>query len=224
MSTTAARRVWYVAYASNLALDRFRCYLGGGPVPGGDRTYPGCRSDEEPRDIARLHLPGGLVFAGRSGVWGGGIAFLDRSAAGEVAARGYLVTQAQAADVLAQEMRQPPGGLWARDVEKQLAEVTGDLRTSGAALYDVLVHLGELDGVPMVTVTHADVASMTPVAPTAPYLRWILTGLRESHGWDLDRIGRYLAAVPGAGPAWTPSRIVRLGQDGAPDGRPARRG
>ena len=31
-------RLWYVAYGSNLLLDRFRCYLAGGRAVGGNRT------------------------------------------------------------------------------------------------------------------------------------------------------------------------------------------
>ena len=210
MSGAASGRIWYVAYASNLALDRFRCYLAGGPVPGGDRDYVGCRDPHDPRRTARLNLPGRLVFSGRSTVWGGGIAVLDPGAPGEVAGRGYLITCAQAADVVAQETRQPPGGRWARDIEHRLAEEPRHLRTSSVAFYDTVHFLGQHDGVPMYTITHGDVASLTPATPTAPYLRWIVAGLREAHGWGLDRIARYLAAVPGIGATWTPAAIAAL--------------
>src|SRR3954467_542512 len=108
------QRVWYVAYGSNLALDRFRCYLAGGRPVGGMRVYAGCRDTREPERIVSLQIPGGLGFAGESGVWGGGMAFYDPSAPGLVAGRGYLVTAEQLGDIAAQEMRREPGGEFAR--------------------------------------------------------------------------------------------------------------
>jgi hypothetical protein len=42
-------------------------------------------------------------------VWGGGIAFYDPAADGELAARAYLLTFGQLSDVVAQEARQPVG-------------------------------------------------------------------------------------------------------------------
>lgn len=215
MTARASGRIWYVAYGSNLALQRFRVYLTGGPVPGGARDYPGCRDPQPPTEVAALHVPGGLVFAGRSRVWGGGIAFLDPCAGRTVAARAYLLTCGQAADVVAQEIRQPPGGTWARHTEEQLASVTEHLPTSITALYDTLHLLGDRDGVPMFTLTHGDVGSMPTATPTAPYVRWITVGLREAHGWDAGRIARYLSAVPGAGAGWTPGAIAALARDAA---------
>jgi hypothetical protein len=210
MSGSASPRLWYVAYASNLALERFRCYLRGGRVAGGTRVYPGCRDPQDPAGSAALHVPGGLVFAGRSRVWGGGIAFHDPGAAGTVACRGHLVTCAQLADVVAQEMRQPPGGDLAQHLEGLLPHVDGHVQTWGAGLYDTVYPVGDRDGVPMVTVTHREVASMTPAVPTAAYLRWIVAGLRETHGWDEVRIGRYLTRAPGVGAGWTPEAIAAL--------------
>ena len=71
----------------------------------------------------------------------------------------------------------------------------------------------------MFTVTHGDVADLDPAAPSAPYLRWIAAGLRESHGWDAERIADYIAEAPGAKGAWTRSEIAVLAQQGAPVGR-----
>jgi hypothetical protein len=203
MSRQEVRRVWYVAYGSNLALERFRCYLRGGPVPGGARVYPGCRDPQQPADVAALSFPGRLVFSGRSRVWGGGIAFHDSAADGEVAGRGYLVTPAQLADVVAQETRQPPGGTVAFRIEARLGDGTAPAQAQGwggNGLYDTLTVLGHHDGTPLVTITHGAVATMSPVAPSAAYLHWIRIGLRQAHGWDDDWIDRYLARMPGVEP------------------------
>ena len=73
-----------------------------------------------------------------------------------------------------------------------------------------MVRLGELDGAPMFTITHHDVASLAPATPTAAYLRWIAVGLREAHGYDDARIARYLVAAPGVRDAWTETEIAAL--------------
>ena len=53
-----------------------------------------------------MDLPGAFYFAGASRQWGGGgVAFYDHDAeGGPTAARAYLITAAQFADVAAQEM------------------------------------------------------------------------------------------------------------------------
>ena len=202
-------RVWYVAYGSNLGLDRFRCYLSGGRPDGGLRAYDGCRDPRDPDRIAAVEVPGGLVFAGESTVWGGGMAFYDARAAGRAACRAYLVTVEQFADVVAQEMRRPPGGDFARDLSGLVAEVEA-VHTMGSGRYETVTRLGMRDGAPMFTVTHDDVGGLEPAAPTAPYLRWISAGLREAHGWDGGRIAGYLAVAPGVAGAWTEQELLEL--------------
>ncbi|RZT12018.1 hypothetical protein EV649_7674 [Kribbella sp. VKM Ac-2569] len=200
-------RVWYVAYGSNLALDRFRCYLAGGRPQGGARVYAGCRDHSDPRRIAGVHVPGGLVFAGESRVWGGGSAFYDHAAAGCVAGRAYLLTADQLGDVAAQEMRREPGGEFARELAALLPDVNV-LHTMGPGRYETVVRLGERDGLPMFTVTHDPAAGLEATAPTAPYLRWIAAGLIEAHGWEVWQVVDYLHAVPGVQLGWTPGALL----------------
>jgi hypothetical protein len=113
--------VWYAAYGSNLSRDRFACYLQGGTPAGAHRSYPGCRDRTPPRDMVALRLPGRLSFGGVSLVWGGGLAYLDPTAPGEVVARGYLVTTQQLDEVFELERR-----------------------------YDVRLTMADLDGTPVV--------------------------------------------------------------------------
>lgn len=208
-------RVWYVAYGSNLSLARFRCYLAGGRPAGGMREYAGCRDKRDPERIVRLDVPGGLVFAGESKTWGGGMAFYDATVAGRVACRAYLVTIEQFGDVAAQEMRRPPGGEFARDLAGLLGDVES-VHTMGPGRYETITRLGMRAGVPMFTVTHGDVAELEPVAPSVTYLWWLSTGLREAHGWDDDRIADYLAAVPGAKGSWSESEIAAIASNAQP--------
>ncbi|HEY3529012.1 MAG TPA: histone deacetylase [Nocardioides sp.] len=202
-------RIWYVAYGSNLAIARFRCYLSGGRPVGGAREYAGCRDPNDPARAEGVEVPGGIAFASESGVWGGGMAFFDRTLPGLAACRAYLVTADQFGDIAAQERRRPPGGEFARDLAGLLPDVESVVAT-GPGHYETVVRLGELDGSPMFTITHHDVASLPLAAPTAAYLQWISAGLREAHGYDDARIARYLAAAPGAAGVWTVTEIEEL--------------
>lgn len=205
----AVHAVWYVAYGSNLSLDRFRSYLCGGRPPGGLREYPGCRDTRDPARIVSLHVQGGLVFAGDSTVWGGGMAFFDRRAPGRVACRAYLISAGQFADVTAQEMRRAPGGEFARELEGLLTGVDSS-HTLGRGHYATLVRLGDHEGVPLLTVTHGDVADLVPAAPSAAYISQIATGLNEAHLWGAERIGTYLAPAPGVRLDWSADQIADI--------------
>ncbi|WP_433158910.1 histone deacetylase [Kribbella sp. CA-247076] len=201
--------VWYVAYGSNLALGRFRCYLAGGRPVGGARVYPGCRDPRGPARLAGVEVPGGLVFAGESRVWGGGSAFYDPAAPGRVAGRAYLLTTEQLGDVAAQEMRREPGGEYARELAALLPEVDA-VHAMGPGRYETVARVGERDGVPMFTVTHGTVADLEPRAPTLPYLRWIAAGLIEAHAWSAHRVAEYLLSAPGVSDVWTLDELVGL--------------
>jgi hypothetical protein len=211
------QRVWYVAYGSNLSLQRFRCYLAGGTPAGGLRRYDGCRDRNDPARVVSLHAPGGLVFAGRSTVWGGGMAFYDARAAGRVACRGYLVTVEQFADVVAQEMRRAPGSPFSHVLAEALAEALAgtpaDPRPAhavGPGRYETLARIGMPDDVPAFTITGGSVENLQPAAPSSSYLRCIAVGLREAHGWDAGRIAGYLASCPGVDGAYTRQRLATI--------------
>ena len=157
--------VWYVSYGSNMASARLRCYLEGGRPPGGSLAHPGARDGTLPRASVPILLPGAVFFAGESRVWTGGRAFYDAGADGEVAARAYLVTEDQFADIHAQE----------------------------PACYDRILDVGVREGVPMRTfTTRARADAIRRSAPAPAYLAVMAQGLRESHGWDEARIARYL--------------------------------
>jgi len=207
------KQVWYVAYGSNLAAERFRCYVAGGRPTGGKRVYPGCRDKAEPARVIGVEVPGGLVFAGESLVWSGGMAFYDLNGPGRVAGRAYLLTAEQLGDVAAQEMRREPGGEFARDLAGLLGDVDV-VHTMGPGRYETVARLGTRDGVPMFTVTHGDVSELEPAAPSATYVGWIATGLREAHGWSSTQIADYLLAAPGVSKTWTRDELTTLaGED-----------
>lgn len=199
--------LWYVAYGSNLHAARLGWYLSGGRPPGGLRTYPGCRDCRPPRRTLPALIPGGIYFAGESRAWTGGMAFYDPTLPGVAAARGYLLTRAQFADLAAQEMYRPPGD----DLPALDVAVADGRATLGPGRYETLLRVGTRDGLPMLTFTApwraADVA-WTPPAPV--YLRMIAAGLREAHGWTPAETVGYLADRPGVAGHWTRPRLVDL--------------
>jgi hypothetical protein len=200
-------RVWYVAYGSNLGTSRFRCYLAGGRPEGGIRTYTGCRDATEPAEAFSLELPGALVFAGESGVWGGGMAFFDPDGEGRVACRARLLTTEQFADLTAQEMRHESGGQLARAIVAALPEIR-ELHRLGPGRYETVLRVDTRNGVPLLTITNGDLRGLALTAPSAAYLRSIAAGLRETHGWDDARIASYLVTAAGVGETWTAAAVV----------------
>ncbi len=194
-------QVWYVSYGSNMSSARFACYLEGGVPPGGSRENPGARDRRLPTRTIPVDLPGTVYFAGESPQWGGGVAFYDHAAPGFAAARGYLVTAEQFADIAAQEMYRAP-----RDgdplAELVLSPLDGGRHQLGPGRYETLLEVGRYDDLPLLTFTsphgHEDVAH---TRPTEAYLSMVRDGLRESRGWDDDRLASYLASiVPGSPP------------------------
>ena len=130
-------------------------------------------------------------------VWGGGIAFYNPDADGEVAARAYLLTFGQLSDVVSQEARRPVG--------------------SDLALGNGIAHGGH-DAVPMSTrqscmwrpdglamFTITSLQNLEPTAPSEHYLRTMLNGLGEAFGWTAAERVDYLLRAPGVTPAWTPA-------------------
>jgi hypothetical protein len=193
-------QVWYVSYGSNMSSARFACYIEGGRPPGGSRTNPGARDSRLPARCAPVDLPGTLYFAGESPQWGGGVAFYDHARPGFTAARAYLVTAAQLADIAAQEMyRVPQDGDPLEEVV--LAPLESGRHELGPGRYETLVEVGRRDGLPLLTFTSPHGADhVEHTRPAEAYLATVAEGLRESRGWDDERIASYFASVATGGP------------------------
>ncbi len=196
----AEGEVWYVSYGSNMSAARLESYLAGGVPPGGRRHNPGARDATPPRRSVPVDLPGALYFAGESPQWGGGVAFYDHDApGGPTAARAYLVSAQQFADVAAQEMyRVPQEG---DPLEEVVINGLDDGRHHvGPGRYETLVEVGRLDGAPMLlfTAPHG-IDHVEHTVPNEVYLGLLEAGLRESRGWgddDVDEYFRRVGALP----------------------------
>ncbi|WP_411143257.1 histone deacetylase [Streptomyces sp. x-80] len=199
-------RVWYLAYGSNMYLERLACYLAGGRPPGAARGYPGCRDRGLPAVSVPVELPGEVYFATESPVWGGGRAFYDPGAAGRVLARAHLVSAAQFADIAAQEMYREPGA--DLDLSGVLARGRAVL---GTGRYETLVCAGQLDGLPVLTCTAPwGIDEVAWVPPAAAYARFLCLGLLEAGSWDAETVAAYVASRPGAAGHWTAQAVGEL--------------
>ncbi len=188
-----SERVWYASYGSNLSRSRFECYLYGGRPLGASRTYPGARDRTPPTGDRALILPGQVYFAWQSPTWGGGVAFYDPAADGEVAARAYLLTVPQFSDVATQEMHRPTGA----DVDVHGLLAHAPVATLGPGRYETLHRVAELDGVAVVTFSAPwTLGDALLNAPSPAYLRMMADGLREAHGWSDTQVAAYLDRCP----------------------------
>lgn len=194
--------VWYAAYGSNLDRVRFLCYVTGGRPAGAARTYPGCRDTTAPVAEAAVRIPHALYFAGESTVWGGAVAFVETSGSPSepgsrhTLARLYRITWEQFVDVHAQDN-------WSGDTDDRLPTLAtlgaeGVVQV-GTGWYDALLHIGDRDGLPVLTFTAFDPAGVGALgAPTDAYVATMARGLAESHGLSASETAAYVASAPGA--------------------------
>lgn len=127
------------------------------------------------------------------------MAFYNPSACGQLAARLYALRFGQLIDVVAQEIWRPVGS----DLVPGAGVGRGWALPSG--VYETLLHVGDRDGMPMFTLTST--RDLTPATPSAPYLRTVLEGLRETFDWTADQRADYLLRAPGVAPGWTVEQL-----------------
>lgn len=200
--------VWYAAYGSNLSAERFRCYLQGGRPSGSRRRYPGCRDRTAPRDDRPIVAAGTMYFALESSVWGGGMAFYEAGRPGRALMRAYLVTRDQLLDVLTQEMHRDPADPSSR-IEVPDGLGSDAVVRLGPGRYETVYRIADLDGLPVLTLSHGPLEELwTLNGPSSAYLRWVVAGLRESHGLQAPELVEYLLGCPGIG--WARDALAPL--------------
>ncbi len=191
-------RVWYASFGSNLSYDRFLVYLNGGQAPGSSRISPGARDSTPPPRSRTMFTPRRLGFAGVAAGWSnGGVAFLDTEPSkAETALRLYDLTLEQFEDVFRQE-----NGLDSPlvvDLDEVVAATVLDLSDRW---YGRIVHLGDLDEMPILTFTAAERPETN--VPHPAYVQTIVRGLEtevDGHGFgfsDRADVRRYLAGARG---------------------------
>jgi hypothetical protein len=226
MPSTDDDAVWYASYGSNLASERFRCYIDGGTPPGGKGKQRGARDRTPPADERGLLIPHQLYFSGSSKRWGGGaVAWIDHQHSDSPSyGRMYRISRGQFVDVVRQENGKPDLPV-DEGLDRALTEGYADIRDDS---YGRLVCLEEREGAPVLTFTHPKpMAQRRTAMPHESYLRIIAVGLREAFCLNAQGMRRYLVDAPGIdgklshgmGKKLFQHALKELGQEGnaAPD-------
>ncbi|HEX4906689.1 MAG TPA: hypothetical protein VFU93_14620 [Acidimicrobiales bacterium] len=172
---------WYAAYGSNTDETRFRHYLAG------------CQQPAEPADSRPYLLDLPLYFAGTtSRRWGdGGVAFTstERDSTPSTLARAWLLPVERIAEIGAQENGLP---IEQAHLDLDAVRAAGVHRAHAGRWYDGWVDCGELDDLPVVTITATE--PRTPRnAPSRAYAEVVARGLRLTHGMTREDVAIYLA-------------------------------
>jgi hypothetical protein len=194
-------RVWYAAYGSNCDAERLRCYLEGGVLAATGAAHGGSADPSPPQADAPWTFDRPLRFAGHSTAWGGATALLD-DGPGRALGRAWLLSWRQLEDLCTQENG-------ARRRPLTLAEAV-----AGAAVlpgrYGRLLHLGEQDGLPVVTVTAPRPAELATGAPSEAYLGCLARGLLAAHPLDADELAGWLLQAAGVADGWDRPSLAAL--------------
>jgi tetratricopeptide (TPR) repeat protein len=208
--------VWYASYGSNLCSRRFMGYLEGGQPDGASGCHPGCRDRTPPKDDQPIKISYPLYFAKQSPAWGGrGVAFigLRKEETEATLGRMYLITEQQFIDVVSQENDGANISIDFQEVKQRGSMVFHE------SWYGNIVYLGEQDGFPIYTFTSGkNIALEAPVAPSAQYLQYLISGLKEVYPVTDEDIVKYLITKPGIKGSYTIGELANLLGDQVPGG------
>ncbi|KAK8934000.1 Histone deacetylase 5 [Platanthera zijinensis] len=199
--------VWYGSYGSNMYRARFLCYIEGGKVEGMSEPSLGARDKSSPKDVKWKSVPHRLFFArSHSNAWGdGGAAFLnpESSTNDKTYMRCYRITLEQFNDVLIQEnlnyksFESPL--VDSHDMEFLVKNRSICVESIKGGWYSNVLYLGELDGIPILTMTcpASDFekyrrGELPACAPAKGYENIILKGLVEGEQLPLQQAIAYL--------------------------------
>lgn len=187
--------LWYACYGSNMATERFLCYLQGGTYPGNSKTYAGGRDKSPPQAEANFTLKHQLYFAKEAHIWGGGgVCFIENESrdSAETLAKIYLITTGQFEDLHAQECnKQLP-----LNINFEAAQRRGFIDAYPEKWYGRILHLGKHQSYPIFTFTHVnDMQEFNPPAPN--YLRSLVNGIKSSYRLNTDELLKYFSQKPG---------------------------
>jgi len=164
--------VWYLGYGSNLHEQRFLCYIKGGIPQYGKICNKGCTDKTSPMEDRAMTISYPLYFAlpnGETGTrnWGaGGVAFINpqEDKRSKTLCRMWKITEGQYLEVKQQE---------------------------GVRWYNKEICLGDVDGIPIFTITHDSVLTNV-VRPSDTYVRTIAAGLTETYQFSGEQTVDYL--------------------------------
>ncbi len=185
MSDPVPDSLWYVAYGSNLRLERLMAYLQGADS-GPYGAHSGARDQRPPEQSRLVRLNRGVYFAGISRRWGGPVAFLSLTADERRSlGRAYLLRSDQVVDIAAQEN----GEIAALPIDR-LPPPTEHIELPTRGKYNALLRLEDIDGTPAVALTTSRLPRRG--SPTPAYVAVIEQGLGEMDGVSRGEIRRYV--------------------------------
>lgn len=203
------REVWYACYGSNIREERFLCYINGGTPPGALRNFVGCSDKSRPKQSKPITIDHQMYFAKHSPTWnGGGICFLkpEKDISARTLGRTYLINAGQFSDLVRQELK----------YEGEITIDFEELRDKGYynclddGRYGLLLHLGDIDGVPVITFTSEVYLKDEINKPDETYLITIIKGLKEIYDLDNREIVRYLIEKQGIIGVLTENKLHEL--------------
>jgi hypothetical protein len=196
MTSEAESLVWYAVYGSNLAKDRFKCYLKGKAPGPGARIPKRCPVGIGIKGDRQFLLHHELYFAKRASNWNHqGVAFVrtEGSVSASTLCRRYLLTLDQFRHVA----REENGGYETKPVhinEKMLSGRPSPIRRTG--WYRILLPCGTDSGIPVVTLTGAIEEAGPFIRPSDAYMQTIRSGLHQKyHKLSDSEIDDYLQAA-----------------------------
>lgn len=194
-------RVWYAAYGSNCDAERLTAYLRGGALATTGIDHAGSADPTPPQADIAWTFNRALRFAGHSTGWRGAIALLE-DGRGEALGRAWLVSWRQLEDVFAQENRAPHRPLTWADARRHT--------TVWDRPYGRVLHVGALDGQPVITFTAPRPDAHPAAAPSAAYLRTVVRGLLAVHRIDAAALVERLLAAAGVSDGWDRPALCQL--------------
>lgn len=188
--------LWYACYGSNIKKARFLCYIQGGTPKGAIKSFPGCSDPTEPIDSRPFTIKRELYFAKESVTWnGGGIGFLkpEKDSSFKTYGRIYKISLGQFKDLLKQELQVT------EDVPVDLERLRceGFFNCLPEGRYGHLLHLGEIEGLPVVSFSSERFLKDEINPPTEAYLSTIMSGLREIYDLNEEELIEYFQNLDG---------------------------
>jgi hypothetical protein len=200
--------VWYACYGSNLAEDRFKCYLQGGTYPGNQKQYAGAAYKAPPTHSQQYQINHALYFSKEAPIWGGGgVCFIKTKAqkSSHTLARIYRITRGQFADLHAQECNKTQ----AASIDYAQLIKQGYLDTFKDKWYGRILYLESREGEPVLTFTHVENLEKYN-APAPAYLQSLIAGLRQCHSLSDKALCQYLLQQEGIKPAYSLADLQAL--------------
>lgn len=188
--------LWYACYGSNIKKERFLCYIQGGKPKGAIKSFPGCADRTEPVDSRPFIINLELYFAKESVTWnGGGIGFLkpEEDSKFKTYGRIYKISLGQFKDLLKQELRVT------EDVPVDLERLSCDgfFNCLPEGRYGHLLHLGEIEELPVVSFSSERFLKDEINPPAEAYLSTIISGLREVYDIKEPQMIEYFKNLDG---------------------------